>query len=150
MGQVRIRIGTSKDNEYCIQGPRVSEYHALLLLSPETMEIKDLGSEFGTFFINKDSTELIVEPLKVELETEIIFGVGKKHSIKNILLASWSALPKAFHQGHSYLQNIIPKDVKFVTVAQEVSIKRQRCPHCMAVIDSLRSEKCPFCERRLK
>lgn len=105
-----LRIGRAPDNDFVLDGPSVSRYHAMLDYSDPSMpQIIDVGSTNGTFV----NGEPLTEPRSL-LPTDLIFLGGyllhvDGRTIKQHDLSSSSITARNIYKqigGNSILQNI--------------------------------------------
>lgn len=79
--KMRIKIGKANDNDFVINDPQVSRYHALLIQDEKRdLLLEDLGSTNGTFVNN---SQIIKK--HVTSEDKVTFGTDYTVSIRDIL-----------------------------------------------------------------
>jgi hypothetical protein len=78
---MKIKIGKANDNDFVINDPQVSRYHALLTQDEERrLLLEDLGSTNGTFV---DDCQIVRK--QVASDDVVTFGAGYTVSIHDIL-----------------------------------------------------------------
>ena len=77
--RTRMRVGRALDNDWVIEQPHISAYHAVLTINEGSLQIEDLGSTHGTFVLDE-----LANWVRIAQGSPSVVKIGQRFRFANI------------------------------------------------------------------